>query len=100
MALNFTLNWVSTGSGNGLSPLCHQVITGTNAYFKLDHERQWKFNQNTIFFTKENAYENVIAILFNVLMSDLMKESSLWLTSREIVPQVSEYRSSEKLASK
>ena len=67
-----TVNWVSIGSDNGLSPVRRQAITWTNADllsigpFRTNFSEVWI--KNTKLFIQENAFEKVVwkmaAILF------------------------------------
>ena len=54
---------VITGSDNGLSPVCRQAITWTNAGLLsiglLETSLlKWNLNQNFIIFIQENAFQN------------------------------------------
>ena len=53
-----SVNWVSIGSGNGLSPLWHQAITWTDV--DLLNKLQWNLNPNKEFFIYENAFEKIV----------------------------------------
>ena len=54
---------VNTGLANGLSPILYRqsIPTPMLTYCQLYHSNDlgWNFNQNTIIFTQENAFESV-----------------------------------------
>ena len=52
-AANMSVNWVSIGSGNGLSPVRRQALTWSNAEILNP-------NRNTMIFIQENVIENFV----------------------------------------
>ena len=59
-----SVNMVSIGSDNGLSPIRHQAIIKTNAGLlsigTFSNKLQWNLSQNSIIFIHEKAFENAI----------------------------------------
>ena len=63
-----SVNWVSIGSGNDLSPVLRQAITWTNVDILPELDKlQWNSNQNTKLFIDENAVENVVCEMAAIL---------------------------------
>ena len=63
-----SVNRVSIGSGNRLSPVWCQAITWNNAaIWILRNKRQWNSNRNSYIFIDENAFENVVCEITAVL---------------------------------
>ena len=65
------MNWVSTGSENGLSPVRRQDIYLNQhlavANCTLRKKFQWNFNQNTKLFIHENASGNIVCLIAAIL---------------------------------
>ena len=62
--------WVSIGSGNGLSPVRRQTITEPMLTFIsriLRNKLRWISNQNTKLLIHENAYENGVCEMASVV---------------------------------
>ena len=53
------MNYVSIGSGNGVSPVRHQAITWSNAGLLLI-KFLWNLNRSSMIFIQENAFQNVV----------------------------------------
>ena len=73
-------NWVSIGSGNGLSPShylnqCWLIVNWT-----LRNKLQWNSSRNTKFFIHENAFENVVCEMVAILSRWVKKDATgeLW----------------------
>ena len=66
------LNWVSIGSGNGLSPVWCQAITWTNADFLSTGPLGTNFSEIQIkmqnLLINENAFENVVCKMVAILL--------------------------------
>ena len=68
--INVSVNWVSIGSGNGLSPVWHQTITWANAGLLSIGPLGTNFSEIRIkiqIFIDENAIENVVRKMSAIL---------------------------------
>ena len=63
-----SVNRVTIGLVNGLSPVRCQAITWTNAGLLPNwtprNKFQWNFNRNSSIFIQENGFENVVLIIY------------------------------------
>ena len=59
-----SVNWVSIGSGNGLSPIWCQANTWTNVVLFVNwtpgNKFQWNLNLNSLIFIQENAFKKAV----------------------------------------
>ena len=66
-----SMNWVSIGSDNDLSPIRRRAIVRTNAgifsYLALSNKIQWNVNQNSYICIQENVFENVVCEMAAIL---------------------------------
>ena len=62
-------------SDNGLSPGRHQTIIGTSVGILLT-KLQWNSDRNSYIFIQENAFENIVWVMANILprINDTFRE--------------------------
>ena len=58
-----SVNRISVGSDNGLSPVRRQAIVN----WTLRNKLQWNFDKNTKLFIQENAFENIVCDMAAIL---------------------------------
>ena len=65
-----SVNWVSIGSGNGLSPVRRLAVTWINVDIVPELDKfQWNSNRSTKLFIHENTFENVVYEMGAILSS-------------------------------
>ena len=78
------VNWISIGSGNGLSPIRHQAITWTHAHLLSIEPLGTNFSEirmkNTKLFVPENAFENVVCEMASILTRERWAKANFGLT--------------------